>query len=123
MPQKHSGFTLLEVIIYLALFSVIVTSGVAMMYQLLRSFEWSVDALMTESAGDFVVEKIISAITGTATISIIDAATFRVVRADIGGDSPIQFTVSNGVWYVSRGAHTRVPISATLNRRGKKLEP
>lgn len=97
------GFTLLEVIIYLALFSVLMTSVIMVVYQLLNSVRITEHHLALRSEGDFIIEKLEAALAGTASLSLLDPLTLKIVRRDQGADSPILFSEKEGAWFLTRG--------------------
>ena len=101
--MKASGFTLLETIIYLALFSVLMSGALLAVYQLLESTAINQTALSVQAEALFVNQKFSWALSGATEVLVVSSTTLRIVRPDIGSDSPIDFVAQNGAWYIARG--------------------
>ncbi len=114
--KSNPGFTLLEVLIYLALFSVIATSGIAVTYQLFRSTAATKQALSLQTESDFVMSKLAWALSGSSLVTLPNSTTLKIVRTTIGSDSPVIFSVQSNRLYVSRGVGTSTELTAaTVN--------
>lgn len=100
--MKTAGFTLLETIIYVALFSVLMSGSIITVYQLLESTEINQTALLVQAEALFVNQKLSWAFSGATEVTVISSSTLRITRPDSGLDNPLYFTVWNGAWYVSR---------------------
>ena len=111
--HQQSGFTLLEVIIYLAFFGVFMTSTISVAYQLLRSTAETGQVLAIQAEGNFILQKLAWALAGQATLTLPAAETVQIVRLDLGAESPLVFSVVSGRWYLTRGAGAATPLSST----------
>lgn len=113
-PINHNqaGFTLLEVVIYLALFGLLMTSALPVVYQVLQSMRQTEYTLATQGAGDFIIAKLTSALAGAATVEVVDIQTLRITRSNLGSFSPITVSVTDGVWYLARGEDEPVALSS-----------
>lgn len=110
------GFTLLEVIIYLALFSLLMTSVLGVVYQLVRSTAETKWALQVQAEGNFIIQKMEWALAGQTTIILPNEQTCVITRADQGSESPVEFSVRAGTWYVKRGMGSSTPLSSSAMR-------
>lgn len=61
------GFTLLEMVIYIGLFSILITSAILTAWELIEGSSNLNDKSVTEEEGNFVLRKIDWALTGTTT--------------------------------------------------------
>lgn len=71
MKNKHNkGFTLIEVIIYIALFSLLIGTAFVTAYQLIENSNKLSVKNTTQEEGNFVLRKLNWALTGASTFSI-----------------------------------------------------
>jgi prepilin-type N-terminal cleavage/methylation domain-containing protein len=76
MKNKHKkGFTLIEVIIYIALFSILLGTGFAAAYQLITGSSSLSAKNITVEEGDFILRKISWALTGAQSINTPSSGT------------------------------------------------
>lgn len=74
MNQRcQNGFTLIEVVLYVALLSILLTSALGVLYQLTRTHEADARRSRTQLEGDFVIRKIDWALLSTSSLSRIIA--------------------------------------------------
>ena len=55
--KKLKGFTLIETMIYTALFSIIIGGGIVSAYQIITSTQGSSNQLISEQEADFLMRK------------------------------------------------------------------
>jgi prepilin-type N-terminal cleavage/methylation domain-containing protein len=67
--KKQQGFTLIEVIIYLALFTILMGGVVTMAYSIFESSERDQTKIMVQEEGDFLIAKINWALAGIESIN------------------------------------------------------
>ena len=102
--MKQSGFTLLETIIYCALFSVLMTSAIVTVYALTESNEKTEKRINTITEATFINEKLAWAFSNATAVEIIDAQTLRITRPDLLSQSPLLVEFKNDTLYLSRGS-------------------
>lgn len=102
--MKHSGFTLLETIIYCALFSVLMTSAIVTVYALIDSNEKTENQTNSIAEAIFINEKLTWAFSNATAVEIIDAQTMRIIRPDLVSQSPLIIVFKNNTLYLSRGS-------------------
>lgn len=113
MCKCDLGLSLIEVVVYIALCSVIMTSAVLVTYQLLQSAERTKRALQVTTEGNFILAKFARASFGAVSVQRVDDTTLEIERPDLESGSPIIFTEHSGVWYIQRGSGELVPISSS----------
>ena len=96
------GFTLLETLIYIALFGVLMTGTLVTVYELLLSFEHNSRAIAIQEEGIFLQRKINWALVGATTVSIPNASTLIITRPDLFTQSPLTVRVNGGKAYLKR---------------------
>ena len=109
--MKSSGFTLLETIIYCALFSVLMTSALVTVYALLASTSSTKHSTNITTETLFLQQKLGWVFSGATDVSVIDAETIAVTRPDLGADSPLVLHVTNDTLYLTRGAGAPLPLT------------
>jgi prepilin-type N-terminal cleavage/methylation domain-containing protein len=68
--QKYNqGFTLIETIIYIALFSIVITGGMVATYQIMQGTDAAANKIIIQEEANFLLRKIDWAMTGANTIS------------------------------------------------------
>ncbi len=111
--MKNKGFTLLETIIYLALFSVLMSGALVTVYTLLQSGTQNLGGASIQSEGLFVNRKLTWALSGATAVTVPDSHTLIVTRPDLGAQSPLTITAFDEVFTIQRGTGSRVPFSNT----------
>lgn len=95
--KKNKGFTLLESIIYIALFSIVIGGGMVATYQIIESSQASYNHVILQEEANFLFRKIDWALTGSliATPAVLAQANNLVVTKDIDGTSTqLEFILS-----------------------------
>jgi prepilin-type N-terminal cleavage/methylation domain-containing protein len=77
-----AGFTLIEVIIYIALFSVLLGTAFITAYELLESSDTLSAKNTTGEEGNFVMRKLNWALSGVSEISVPSTGTLTVIKYD-----------------------------------------
>lgn len=108
--SKKSGFTLLEVILYIALFSILMSGAVVSAYQLMGGGAHTEHAVLVQEEGTFLIRKINWALTG-ASAAVSAGNTLTVTRPDLGAQSPVVITASGADVVLTRGGGTQVPLN------------
>jgi prepilin-type N-terminal cleavage/methylation domain-containing protein len=101
--MNTQGFTLLETLIYIALFSVLMTGTLVTVYELLLSSEHNKLALAIQEEGTFLQRKINWALSGATTVTVSNAETLIITRPDLNSESPLVLRFGGGRVYLKRG--------------------
>ena len=101
--MKTNGFTLLETIIYCALFSVLMSGALVTVYALVSSADDITKKMNIVSEATFINQKLSWAVANAASLEIIGTTTLKIIRTDLGSDSPLVFTMQNNQLYLARG--------------------
>jgi len=113
ITQSQRGFTLFEVVIYLALFSIFMTGVIGVVYQLLLSVDDTKQRLAIQREGNFVLQKLAAAFSGQVSVTVPDAYTCVVTKE---GAETLVFRLESGQLYLKRGAGNHIAItSAAFN--------
>jgi prepilin-type N-terminal cleavage/methylation domain-containing protein len=110
--KNSKGFTLIEVVIYLALYAIIMTGALVSMYSIFGSSARNQVKAIVQEEGTFLIGKIDWALSGVHTInepvvppSPTSGNTLSVTKWDTSFGNPIVITVINGNMTMSRGAN------------------
>jgi len=105
--KNTPGFTLIETIIYLALFSVIIGGGMVAAYQIAANTEANYNHIILEEESNFLLRKINQSLVGAASVDF---------------PAPGELFISNpgapAIWFKATGSNlqiTRGSISTVLN--------
>lgn len=110
--MKQNGFTLIETIIYIALFGVLMTSALITVYELLGSVEINKTALVTQTEGTFINSKLRWAITGF-TIVTSHENILSIVPATHITFSQLTFYVDDKILYIKRDTNPPESLTST----------
>ncbi len=102
--MKIQGFTLLETLIYIALFGVLMSGALVTVYELLLSSEHNQSLIAIQEEGTFINRKLSWALSGATSVSIIGTSTLQIVQPNLGSPSPLQFSFYNQKVYLKRGS-------------------
>lgn len=102
--MKNTGFTLLEVIIYLTLFSMLMTGVLQTVYIVLETTSSNEDQIDVLTESTFVNQKFMWALSGATAVNLVSSTTLQITRPDLGSDSPLFLSISEGAWYLQRGS-------------------
>ncbi len=106
------GFTILEVLIYIALFSILMSGAVVAAYNLLEGGSRNKTAIGIQEEGTFLNRKINWALTGASSVSTSpDGTVLTITRSDLGSQSPLVITGNGTTMTIKRG----VGVSTVLN--------
>lgn len=109
------GFTLVETLIYLALFSLLMSGAVVGSYNLLEGGSRNKIAVGIQEEGIFLNRKINWALTNASAVSASSGGTrLTITRPDLGSQSPLIITGTGTKIILKRGAS--VPIELNSDR-------
>jgi len=105
------GFTLIEMVVYLTLYSMIMAGAVLAAYSLFESSERNQTKAMVQEEGSFLTGKVDWALTGAASAATSsDGLMLTVVKFNPSAGNPIVFTVSGGDMTLGRSGNPAPPV-------------
>lgn len=104
MKKYSKGFTLIEVIIYLALFSIIIGGGMIAVYGIIQSTDNGANHIILEEEANFLLRKIDFALTGATNINILSAARLQTTKNINGVSTTYTFNICSGYLTIEVGA-------------------
>lgn len=127
MKISHSkGFTLIETMVYLALYAIIMTGALVSVYAIFGSSARNQTKAMVQEEGSFLIGKTDWALSGTQSIALPPANSsgdiLQVTKYDTTVGNPVVITcsschnVSGGNMYITRGG-----ITTQLNNSNVKI--
>jgi prepilin-type N-terminal cleavage/methylation domain-containing protein len=108
------GFTLLEVVIYLALFTVLMTGVLRTVYEIMETTHEADVSLQIQNDGNFVLQKMAWALNDVKIINVIGTSTLEIVRND-DSEHPLNFSLDHGRFYLARGNDAATPLTSAQN--------
>jgi prepilin-type N-terminal cleavage/methylation domain-containing protein len=107
------GFTLLETLIYIALFSILMSGAMVASYNLLEGGGRNEKAIGIQEEGTFINRKINWALTGASVVTASpDGTTLTMTRPDLGAQSPLVITADGSTVSIARGGGVSTPLNA-----------
>ncbi len=109
------GFTLIELVIYIALFGILMTTAVSATTQLLENGARNKLAVGTEEEGTFILRKFNWILSGAQFVSTSGSSltVTRIPGQDFAStDNPVIFSVNNGLLLMQRGGGDPVPLNS-----------
>lgn len=111
--MHNRGFTLMETLIYIALFSILMSGAMIAAYNLLEGGGRNKLAIGTQEEGTFIDRKINWALTGASTVSAsADGTTLTITRPDLGAQSPLVILGNGTTMTIARGASAAVGLNS-----------
>ncbi len=113
--KKQKGFTLVETLLYIALFTIIIGGGIVAVYQIIQSTEASYSHVILQEEANFLFRKIDWALTGLdGPTSIITPTNYSDTTLTVNKDSAqVKFYLDNGNLTVQRDSGTIVPLNSS----------
>lgn len=112
--MKSHGFTLLETIIYVALFSMLMTGVLVTVYELINSGTHNRMAVAIQEEGTFVDRKLSWALSGATAVSTPDTKTLIITHpSGIGYPLEIKVTESAEQMQLSREGTAPLPLTTS----------
>jgi prepilin-type N-terminal cleavage/methylation domain-containing protein len=111
------GFTLIEVLIYLALFAILMGGAVVAAYNLFEAATHGGTRTMLQEESDFLLAKVEWALGGAQAVTApgtgTTGSTLSVVKWDTSVGNPIVFSLNNGNLLMSRGSNAPTILNNT----------
>lgn len=120
MTSAHKGFTLIEALVYLALFSILMGGAVIAAYNLFDSSLKVGTRTMLQGESDFMLAKIDWVLSGakgvTAPAAGVVGSALTVAKWDTSAGDPMTVSVSGGNLMLTRGTNPAVTLNNTNTR-------
>ncbi len=110
----REGFTLLETVIYIALFGILMSGAVTASYQLLDGGNRNKMAVLIQEEGTFLNRKINWALMGATSAVVSGGNTLTITRPDLGSESPLVITENGNAMTLKRTGGSAVPLSSDI---------
>lgn len=81
MIKKNKGFSLIESIIYIALFSIVVGGGMVGVYRVVQSSKSIFEKTIIEQEGNFLLRKINWALNDLQSVNLLQPNQMQIVKA------------------------------------------
>ena len=111
--MKQNGFTLIETIIYIALFGILMTSALVAVYELLGSGEINKTSLIIQTEETFINSKLRWAITGSTAVNASSGDRLIVTPATHLLFGQLIFYVENEILYLKRDTSPPEALTST----------
>jgi type II secretory pathway component PulJ len=106
--MKEKGFTLLETMIYLALFALIIGGGLLAVFQILQGSGSNENQILVLEEANFLMHKIDSALTGASNITVSENS-FSVVK----DSALLKFSAVDKNLNIKRNAEPEIIINSS----------
>ena len=113
MKNKKRAFTLMEMMIYVALFGVLMSGAVIGAYNLMEGGGRNVSAEGKQEEGTFINRKISWALSGATSAAVSGGGSaLTVVRPDLGAQSPLVISGADPLLTIARGGGAALPLNS-----------
>ena len=103
----------MEVLIYIGLFSILMSGAVVAAYQLMGSGAHNQTSVLVQEEGTFLNRKINWALTGATAVSVSGGgSTLTVTRPNLGAQSPLVISGGGGNVTLMRGGSAQVILNS-----------
>ncbi len=111
--SKRGGFTLIEVLIYIALFSLVAGGLLLTTYVVIENSGRIENKVIVSEEGAFLLRKFDWALTGADSISVPSETELKLTKPDLpAGENPVAFSLGSGEILLKRGGGGMVPLSS-----------
>lgn len=112
--MKKQGFTLIEMIIYVGLFSMIIGGAIISAFNIFESTNRNQVKAMVAEEGIYLIGKINWALIGATAISVPSPDHLSITKFGISpSENPLIFSISDGGMRLKRGSNSRQILSNT----------
>ncbi len=111
--HRQAGFTLMEMMIYIALFGIIITGAVVGTYNLLEGSDRNIKATGIQEEGTFLNRKISWALSDATAVSVSGGGkTLTITRPDLGTQSPLVISGTGIIINITRGSGIAINLNS-----------
>ncbi|MES2087829.1 MAG: type II secretion system protein [Patescibacteria group bacterium] len=119
MTRKNSGFTLIETLIYLALYGIIIGGTLVSVFNIFESHNRNQAKAMLEEEGAYLIGKIDWALSGANSVDTPTTNKLAIERAELPtNQNPLTFEITSGNLTLTRGTNS----GEILNNSNVKLQ-
>jgi len=111
--MNKKGFTLLETVIYIALFSVLMTGVIVAVFNIFASNDRNQISVGIQEEGTFVARKLSWALTSASAVATTSPHTLVITRPDLAAQSPLTLTESAKRLTLARGTGAGMALTGT----------
>lgn len=113
--KRQNGFTLIEILLYLGLFSLVVGGLLFMTYGVIEGSGRIQSKVSIHEEAAFLIQKFNWALTGATSISVLSSTTLQVMKPSLLTQSPLVFALNSGDLTLTRnGMATTTLNSASI---------
>ncbi|MBI3589348.1 MAG: prepilin-type N-terminal cleavage/methylation domain-containing protein [Candidatus Liptonbacteria bacterium] len=110
---NKNGFTLIEVIVYMGLFSLVVGGLLVATYTIIEGSSRLQSRVVVNEEAEFLLRKINWALTGAGAVSVPSASSLQMVKPSLPlVDNPLVFTYDTGNLLLQRGNKSATPLNS-----------
>lgn len=114
--QSSAGFTLLETLIYIGLFSIVIGGGVISAFYIIDSGQNDKSGVNLQAEGNFILRKFEWAMTGATSISVVSPTKLSIVKDTTTGflpsQNPLVFSLDGTNVQLARGTGIAVNMNS-----------
>ncbi len=110
--NTKKGFTLVETMIYIALFGIVIYGAFVGAYNLLEGGKRNINTAKIEEEGTFINRKINWALTGATNVTVTSGGTkITITRPDLGPQSPLVISETGSNMTITRGTGSETELN------------
>lgn len=109
------GFTLIEALVYIGLFTIVVGGLITASYGFFESLDRNETRAMMQAEQDFILAKIDWALDGASAVSVPSSSSVSITKWDTSVGNPVQICAAGTDVRILRGAGTCSSAGSVLN--------
>lgn len=111
--MKRDGFTLIEILVYVGLFSIVIGGLLLTAYNVISGSGRLHNKVFINEEAAFIIRKFDWALTGATAIPFISSTTLKITKPSLPvGDNPLTFSLASGMLMFARGVSSSVPLNS-----------
>ena len=111
--MKKGGFTIIETLVYIVIFSIILTAGIASAYNLIEGTNRFNQKVLVESEANFVLRKLSLSLENVTAVTVPNPQTLTITRSLGATTEDLIFTESSGQMLLQRDGGTPLPLTTS----------
>lgn len=108
--QNNQGFTLIETLIYLALFGILIGGAVVAVYSLLEGGGRTQTRTLIQEEGNFLISKISWALSGAESVAILTSDKLSITKWSPYPSNPVVIGLDTGNMTISKNGATPATV-------------
>ncbi len=111
--RTQAGFTLMETLIYLALFAIVIGGGMVAVFEIIQSTDATNNKIIMQEEANFFLRKIDWSLTGATAVSVPASTSLQTTKNISGTPTQINFSLSGSNLNYQQGSGSAAVLNSS----------